>query len=363
MLSKDELLRYNRHIIMPEVGTEGQEKLKNAKILVIGTGGLGCPVLLYLTAAGIGTIGIMDFDVVSDSNLQRQVLFDTNDIGHYKAQVAANKLKAQNPYVNFKVHQTKFTPNNALEIVNQYDLIVDGTDNFPSRYLLNDACIIAGKPFVFGAIFKFYGQVSVFNYKGGPTYRCLFPEQPKEDEVPNCSTIGVIGAIPGIIGTLQASEAIKIILGKGEVMSGKLLQIDLLSLKIDLIDIFRDDEAADITELTSYRKTCTDQEQEVNSISCEALFEMRKAGKKYHIFDVREKYQFTDYNIGGTHREAGELLENANNIPINEPVIIVCEFGEKSLALVEYLQYNEGINNVYNLEGGIQAWIRTGLPI
>ncbi|MBI9033554.1 MAG: molybdopterin-synthase adenylyltransferase MoeB [Bacteroidales bacterium] len=363
MLSKEELLRYNRHIIMPEVGTEGQTKLKKAKVLVIGTGGLGCPVLLYLTAAGVGNIGIIDFDTVSESNLQRQILFDTHDIGKSKAKVAAKKLKAQNPYVNFEVYSTKFSKQNALKLVGEYDLVIDGTDNFPSRYLLNDACVISGKPFVFGAIYKFYGQVSVFNYKNGPTYRCLFPEQPQEDEVPNCSTIGVIGAIPGIIGTLQASEAIKIILGKGEIMSGKLFQIDLLSLNIDLIDIYKDEEAATIRDLSEYNTVCSDDEQlQIHTISPLDLYEKIQNKEQLSIYDVREKHQFDDYRIGGQFKDAGELLEHSKNIPSDHPLIIVCEFGEKSLALVEYLQHSEGFNNIYNLEGGIQGWIKAGLP-
>jgi len=219
-LGEAEKNRYSRHILLDKVGLAGQEKLKSAKVLVIGAGGLGCPILQYLTAAGVGTIGIIDFDVVDETNLQRQILFNVDDVGKSKAQCAQVHLSKQNPFVNFQVYNERINTQNALELFNQYDIIVDGTDNFSTRYLVNDSCVIANKPLVYGAIFKFEGQVAVFNYNNGPTYRCLFPEPPKAGSVPNCSDVGVMGVLPGLIGTQQANETIKIILQIGEVLSG-----------------------------------------------------------------------------------------------------------------------------------------------
>lgn len=365
MLSNDELKRYSRHLIMSEVGIEGQEKFKNARVLVIGAGGLGCPVLQYLTAAGIGNIGIMDYDVVSESNLQRQILFDTDDIDKAKAETAVRKLKKQNPFVNFDTYDFPLDKTNALEIFNKYDIIVDCSDNFPTRFLINDASVITGKPLVSGAIYKFFGQVSVYNYKKGPTYRCIFPEQPEEDELPNCSTIGVIGIIPGIIGTLQANEVVKIVLDKDDTLSGTLLQIDALTMKIDKIKFERDPETADIKELGEYGSTCAVEtsDQQVNSISPVELFGKLKNNIDVEIFDVRTKEQFKDYNIGGKPAETEDLLFHPEIIPSDKVVVIVCEFGEKSLAIVEHLQNNENIQNVYNLEGGIQKWIDEDLKL
>lgn len=359
-LSNFELQRYNRHIIMSEIGIKGQEKLKKTKILVVGAGGLGCPVLQYLTAAGIGTIGIIDFDIVSESNLQRQILFDTNDIDKPKAVVAKRKLSAQNPYVNFNVYNKKLTSQNVLEIFSEYEIIVDGSDNFPTRYMVSDACVILDKPLVFGAIYKFYGQASVFNYNGGPTYRCLFPEQPEQDDVPSCSTIGVVGAMPGIIGTIQANEAIKIALGIGKTLSGRLLQIDALEFSTEIITFKRNEKHSNITVLGNYDDIC-ETENEINSIMPKELYDFISKNSAVHIIDIREKHQFSDYNIGGKCIDVGYLLENLKEIPVNEKVFIVCEFGEKSLAVVEYLQKKENFENVYNLEGGIQAWIKLGL--
>lgn len=235
MLTLDELIRYNRHIILPEFGIAGQEKLKNSKVLVIGAGGLGSPVLLYLTAAGVGNIGIVDFDIVSESNLQRQILYDVQDIGKNKVEIAVNKLKKQNPNCNFTSYIFPFDKSNALEIIKNYDVVVDCSDNFQTRFLSNDACVILDKPLIFGAIYKFEGQVSVFNYKNGPTYRCLIPEIPDKDEIQPSSQIGVIGVIPGVIGSIQASECIKVITGIGEILSGKLFVINLLNFSTNII--------------------------------------------------------------------------------------------------------------------------------
>ena len=241
-LSDIEKNRYSRHILLDKVGLEGQEKLKAAKVMVIGAGGLGCPVLQYLTAAGVGTIGIIDFDVVDETNLQRQILFTVNDIGINKAMAAENRLKQLNPHITFNVYPEKLSTQNALDLFSEYDIIVDGTDNFSTRYLVNDACVITEKPLVYGAIYKFEGQVTVFNYKGGPTYRCLFPEPPKAGSVPNCSEIGVIGVLPGLIGTKQANEVIKLILEIGEPLSGKLVTYDSLNNTTLTLNINRSEE-------------------------------------------------------------------------------------------------------------------------
>lgn len=365
MLNREELKRYNRHIIMSEVGIAGQKKLKAAKVLVIGAGGLGCPILQYLTAAGVGNIGVVDYDVVSESNLQRQILFTPDDLGKSKAEIAVRKLKLQNPFVNFDIYNFPLDKNNVLEIFKKYDIIVDGSDNFPTRFLINDACVISGKPLVSGAIFKFFGQVSVYNYQNGPTYRCIFPEQPEDDELPNCSTIGVIGVIPGIIGSLQANEVIKIILGKGETLSGTLLQIDTLSFQIDRIKFDRDPEMANIKELGEYGETCAfEPESELaHSISPLDLSNKITSDVDLVIYDVRTKDQYHNYNIGGKLIDAEDLLFKTNNIPTDKLVVVVCEFGEKSLAVVEHLQLNENFQNIYNLDGGIQNWINEGLDL
>ncbi len=232
-MTKEELIRYHRQMILPEIGRAGQEKIKQAKVLVVGAGGLGCPVLLYLAAAGVGTIGIVDGDKVEKSNLQRQILYQDEDIGKFKAEVSAQKIKKQNPFLQVRFRVEHLNPANAVEIISQYDLVVDGTDNFPSRYLINDACMQLNKPFVFGSILRFQGQVSVFNYKDSASYRCLYPDPPAEDESPNCSEIGVLATLPGIVATLQANEVLKIITGVGETLSGKLLVIDLLTLQFE----------------------------------------------------------------------------------------------------------------------------------
>ena len=247
MLSESEKKRYNRHLILDKVGIEGQQRLKNARVLVIGAGGLGCPVLLYLTAAGVGNIGIIDFDTVDESNLQRQVLFTTEDIGKNKALAAKERLLARNNCIEITVFPEKLTTENALELFGQYDIIIDGTDNFSTRYLVNDACVISNKPLIYGAIFKFEGQVTVFNYQNGPTYRCLFPNPPKAGSVPSCSDIGVLGVLPGLIGLQQANEALKIILQIGEILSGKLTIYNALGADTTIVNITKNETAVNLS--------------------------------------------------------------------------------------------------------------------
>lgn len=362
MLSQEEIRRYNRHIILEEVGPEGQEKLKAAKVLVIGAGGLGCPVLQYLTAAGVGTIGIVDDDTVSESNLQRQILFDSGDIDKLKAETAVKKLARQNPFIKLNFFNTRLSKENALNLFSEYNIIIDGSDNIPTRLLINDACIILKKPFVYGGIYKFGGQVSVFNYKNGPSYRCLFPELPADTEIPDCSTIGVIGIIPGITGLYQANEVIKIILEKGDILSGKLLQIDALSSKTEIITFKRTSIPDSITELGDYGEVCKSKqgESKINSISPEELIIILDNNEEIEIFDLRSQKLFDSFNLGGRCVDTERLLFDQELVPTDKKVIILCEIGEKSLAVTEYLQITKNNKNVYNLEGGIQGWIDQG---
>jgi len=368
MLSSEELARYNRHIILPEVGKLGQERLRNARVLVIGAGGLGCPVLLYLTAAGVGTIGIVDFDVVDASNLQRQVLFRPADVGKLKAEVAAEVLSAQNPFVRFTVHNTKLIRENALELLSSYDVIVDGSDNFPTRYLVNDACVILKKPLVFGSIFKFEGQVSVFNLKNekgeyGPTYRCLFPEPPNPADVPNCNEIGVLGVLPGMIGSIQANETLKIILRIGEPLSGKLLVIDALTMATNTIIFKKNEENGRIRELEEdYKEFCHITKETQNfepgfkEISIHELKQKLDAKENIELLDVREEYETEICSLGGISIPMHSVPSRVEHIPTDKPLIVYCHHGMRSAMIVKFLSEELGFTNLYNLDGGIHAW-------
>ncbi|MFH1319905.1 MAG: molybdopterin-synthase adenylyltransferase MoeB [Bacteroidota bacterium] len=365
MLSKEELKRYSRHIIIPEIGLKGQEKLKQAKVLVIGAGGLGCPVLQYLTAAGVGNIGIVDFDVVDESNLHRQILFDTNDIGKSKVEVAKQKLIAQNPYMKFDVINSKLTKNNALDIIKDYHIVVDGSDNFPTRYLINDACMILGKPLVFGSIYKFEGQVSVFNYKGGPTYRCLFPQPPKSQDAPSCSEIGVLGVLPGITGCFQANEVIKIITGIGKPLSGKLLVIDALSLNTNIIEFSRIEGNCNIKELIDYEYFCGvddishSDEKEKRGVKGITVSELKKRldnNEDLQIIDVRKEFEYNICNLGGELIPLGNILNDFDRILKDKPVIVVCHHGNRSAKAIKILTEKTGFDNLLNLTGGVHAW-------
>ncbi|MBI2269571.1 MAG: molybdopterin-synthase adenylyltransferase MoeB [Bacteroidetes bacterium] len=349
MFSTAELNRYNRHIILPEIGIEGQKKLKQAKVLVIGAGGLGCPVLQYLAAAGVGHIGIIDDDRVDESNLQRQILYSTGDIGKCKAEVAKEKLSAQNPFVHLISHISYLISDNAISIIKDYNLVVDCSDNFPTRYLVNDACVLLNKPLVFGSIFKFEGQVSVFNYKGGPTYRCLYPAPPPANEVPNCSEIGVIGVLPGIIGTLQANEVIKIITGIGEVLSGKLLTLDTLSMNFETFSFDLVPENKNISSLADYQQLCG---IPVKEISGEELKRKIKLKEEFQLIDVRESAEYNLKNIGGELIPLNELMNYIDKIKKNIPVIIHCQSGTRSRKAVELLN-SKGFGNVYSLKRGL----------
>ncbi|NJO87908.1 MAG: molybdopterin-synthase adenylyltransferase MoeB [Chloroflexia bacterium] len=362
MLSKEEIKRYNRHLILSEIGPEGQQRLKQAKVLVVGAGGLGCPVLQYLTAAGVGTIGICDFDFVDESNLQRQILFGTDDVGKPKAKIAAQKLAALNPFIQFNIHNTMLTKENALELFADYDVIVDGSDNFPTRFLVNDACVIAGKPLVFGAIYKFEGQVAVFNYQNGPTYRCLVPEQPDSSEMLSCSQIGVMGVLPGIIGSYQANEAIKMITGTGELLSGKLLMIDTLRMEHNILTIQRNEATANIKSLGEYGDFCHDEYPDVLEITASDLFERMK-NNEVKVFDIREPELFNSYHIESQRISIEELLEKPELLSGEKNIVLVCEKGMNSAAIIEELEDTERPNKVFNLQGGIQAWLTQDFPV
>jgi adenylyltransferase/sulfurtransferase len=328
---------------------------------VIGAGGLGCPVLQYLTAAGVGNIGIVDGDTVSVSNLQRQILFGHSDIGQPKVEVAVRKLKDQNPYVDFDIYNEFLTVENALDIIRKYDIVIDGSDNFPTRYLVSDACVIAKKPLVFGSIFKFEGQVSVFNYQGGPSYRCLYPEPPKAGEVPNCSEVGVLGVLPGLIGTMMASECLKMILDLGEVSSGKVQIVNLLeNTKIEL-SVKRNGDNYKATELEkAYEINCEteDKKGKMKAVTVQELRDSLNAGEEIQLIDVREPFENEICAIAKSELiSLNTIPGNVDKIRKDIPVVFICHHGMRSASAIQYLE-TEGFTNLINLTGGIDAWAR-----
>ena len=352
-MTTEELKRYNRHIILPEIGLEGQLKLKQAKVLVIGAGGLGCPVLQYLTAAGVGTMGIVDDDKVDESNLQRQILYTTNDIGKSKAETADERLKAQNPFCAFNIYKQRLTVVNAIEILSKYDIVVDGSDNFPTRYLVSDACVMLGKPLVFGSVFKLEGQVAVFNFNGSATYRCLYPVPPAADEVPNCSDIGVLGVLPGIVGLLQANEVIKMITGVGEVLSNKLLRFDALSMSFETFSFPLNPENKQVSSFADYDQFCG---VGVKEISANELKEKIRLKENIQIIDVRETAEYEVKNIGALSIPLRQLVENLDKIQKDIPVVVHCQGGSRSKKAVALL-IEKGFDNVVSLKGGIAEFI------
>lgn len=359
MLTNQEKNRYDRHLKLSEVGLEGQEFLKAAKVLVIGAGGLGCPILQYLTAAGVGTLGIIDDDVIDESNLQRQVLYATEDIGKSKVSIAIQKLKAQNPFVDFKEFKERLTNKNALRIFKEYDIIVDGTDNFSTRYLINDACVITNKPLVYGSIYKFEGQISVFNYVNGPSYRCLFPEPPKENQLANCSEIGVLGVLPGVVGTLQATEVLKIILKKGQVLSGELRIMNLLENSNLTLQIKRNQKEIDkVLEkglLDNYDLFCGIEQKDTvyNVDSLESL--VKDPGVIF--LDVREQWEQPRVeHLKALQFPLSQLEDFVNDIPKDKIVIVFCQMGIRSYSAIQFLKEKFGFSNLYNLEGGVKYY-------
>jgi molybdopterin/thiamine biosynthesis adenylyltransferase/rhodanese-related sulfurtransferase len=369
-LTKDELSRYSRHLILPEVGEEGQRKLKAARVLCVGTGGLGSPLALYLAAAGVGTLGLVDFDVVDASNLQRQIIHSTADIGRKKLDSAAEKLKALNPNLNVIKHDTMLSSANALDILKDYDVIADGTDNFPTRYLVNDACVLLGKPNVYGSIFRFEGQASVFATKDGPCYRCLYPEPPPPGLVPSCAEGGVLGILPGLVGVIQATETIKLILGIGTTLVGRLLLIDALNMRFRELKLRKNPECPvcgahpTVTHLIDYQQFCgiapaTKEETAVkNGVPQITVTELKRridAGEDLFILDVREPFEYQIANIGGTLIPQNEVPQRLAEIDRDREIIVHCKSGGRSQRIAEFLKQS-GYPDVVNLAGGILAW-------
>jgi len=362
--SKAELERYNRHIIIPEFGLEAQKKLKKAKVLVIGSGGLGSPLLLYLAAAGVGTIGIVDFDVVDDSNLQRQVLFGVSEVGKPKVNAAKARLEGLNPHIKIITYNVPFTSKNALEILSQYDVVADGTDNFPTRYLVNDASVLMGIPNVYASIFQFEGQVSVFNFTNsegitGPNYRDLYPTPPPAGLVPNCAEGGVLGVLPGIIGSLQANEVIKIITGIGEPLSGRFFVFDALTFETKTFNITKKESTPKITELIDYEQFCGVKaiEKKIKEIDVETFHQWRNNGEKLQIIDVREPSEYNEFNINALLIPLATIASRAKEIVTDKKVIVHCKLGGRSAKAIRELEENYGLNNLYNLKGGIEAYL------
>ena len=362
MLSNEELQRYSRHILLPEVNKSGQEKLKSAKVLVIGAGGLGCPVLLYLVSAGVGTIGIIDFDTVSLSNLHRQVLYTENDINKAKVHVAKQNLEKLNPHTQINAYNKSLTTTNARKLIADYDIIIDGSDNFSTRYLVNDACILENKPLVYGAIQQFEGQISVFNYKGGPSYRCLFPELPDASIIPSCSEAGVLGVLPGIIGTQMASETIKIILEKGEVLSGKLVLINILNNIYQTIRFNKNQAGIDYMKLrenefekTDYQVLCNEKTEQKNEITFTDFIRIIANKNPFQLVDVREIYEDPKLNYPQTVQiPLGEIREQIILLNKELPTVVICQSGKRSLAAANLLKTEFQFTNVTSLKGGIQ---------
>jgi molybdopterin/thiamine biosynthesis adenylyltransferase/rhodanese-related sulfurtransferase len=366
-LTNDEILRYSRHLIMPEVGMEGQLKLKAARVLCIGAGGLGSPLALYLAAAGVGTLGIVDFDVVDFTNLQRQIIHSTADVGRKKLDSAADKLKAINPYVNLRTFDTRLSSENALELFREFDIIADGTDNFPTRYLVNDACVLTGRPNVYGSIFRFEGQASVFATEEGPCYRCLYPEPPPPGLVPSCAEGGVLGILPGLVGVMQATEAIKLILGKGEPLIGRLLLIDALGMKFRELKLRKNPDCPacgkhpTITKLIDYNEFCGIRGEEkpvetgIPEIQVEELKRRLDAGDDLFVLDVREPHEYQICNIGGHLIPLGDLPKRVSELDSSREIVAHCRSGVRSGKAVAFLQ-QAGFKKVHNLAGGILAW-------
>lgn len=347
--------RYSRHIILPEIGEKGQDKLTQAKVLVIGAGGLGCPILQYLAAAGIGTLGIVDFDIIEESNLQRQILFGMSTLGKNKALAAKERLEDINPTISITAYPERLTANNAVSLFNKYDIIVDGTDNFKTRYLINDASLITNKPLVYGAIYKFEGQVSVFNYQNGPSYRCIFPTPPKAGAVANCSEVGVLGVLPGIIGSMQANEVLKLILGLGNVLSGKLLCYNALTTETTTLTVNKSE--IEVNKVLNKKDTFQDNQ---SAFTCNISFNeisVEKALQKKNVqfIDVREIHELPKVDIiNPIHIPLGELEQQLDKIDSEKENIIFCQSGIRSKKAVALLQKNS-INNCYSLKKGALA--------
>jgi molybdopterin/thiamine biosynthesis adenylyltransferase/rhodanese-related sulfurtransferase/molybdopterin converting factor small subunit len=366
-LTHEEIARYSRHLILDEIGMLGQRKLKNAAVLCVGTGGLGSPLLLYLASAGVGRIGIVDFDVVDHSNLHRQIIHGTSSVGMSKVRSAAARLADINPNVQLDLFEEPLTSENALELLAPYDVVVDGTDNFPTRYLVNDACVILGKPNVYGSIFKFEGQASVFNYQGGPNYRDLYPEPPPPGLVPSCAEGGVLGILPGIIGVIQATETVKIILGQGSTLSGRLLLYDALNMKFREMKLRVDPQAKPITELVDYQQFCgipsaSDttalvEDEPFTNVAPSVLAERREGGWNPFVIDVRKPHEADIANLAFVDllQPHDQIAAVVDQIPRDRDVVVYCKKGGRSAKAARILA-EQGFTQLFNLDGGINAW-------
>jgi adenylyltransferase/sulfurtransferase len=368
-LSNDEIARYSRHLILPEVGMEGQQKLKAAKVLCVGTGGLGSPLAFYLAAAGIGTLGLVDFDVVDSSNLQRQIIHSTKDVGRPKIDSAAEKLTALNPFMKIVKHETMLTSQNALQIIRDYDIVADGTDNFPTRYLVNDACVLTGKPNAYGSIFRFEGQASVFATEQGPCYRCLYPEPPPPGLVPSCAEGGVLGILPGLVGIIQATEVIKFILGKGEPLIGRLLLVNALDMRFRELKLRKNPDCPvcgthpTLTQLIDYQQFCgivpeqkaATMQNGIPQMSVKELKRRLDAGDDLFILDVREPFEYQIAQIGGHLIPLNDLPKRMNELNTEQEIVVQCKSGGRSQRAAEFLAKN-GFKKLHNLAGGILAW-------
>ncbi|HXT86028.1 MAG TPA: molybdopterin-synthase adenylyltransferase MoeB [Verrucomicrobiae bacterium] len=368
-LSNEEVLRYSRHLIMPEVGMDGQLKLKKAKVLLIGSGGLGAPLGLYLAAAGVGRMGIVDFDTVDFTNLQRQVTFGTSDVGRKKLEAARERLSNLNPEIRIDTYETRLTSENALDIIREYDIVADGTDNFPTRYLVNDACVLTGKPNVYGSIFRFEGQASIFGYPGGPCYRCLYPEPPPPGLVPSCAEGGVLGVLPGIVGCIQAMETLKLILGNGQPLVGRLLLFDALRMRFRELKLHKNSdcpmcgEHRTINKLIDYAEFCgirgeekeTPVSSEIPEITPKELKARLDRGDDLFILDVREPHEYQICNLHGHLIPLGDLPKRVSELDSSREIVAHCRSGKRSADAVQFLS-KAGFRKVWNLKGGILAW-------
>ena len=373
-LSQSELIRYSRHLVLDEFGLENQLKLKQSRVLVIGAGGLGSPALLYLAAAGIGKIGIVDFDNVDMTNLQRQVIFTSEDVGKNKADAAADRLKGLNPLIEIKSYPLKITSANALDLLKDYDVVLDGSDNFPTRYLINDACVLLRKPLVHGSILKFEGQVSVFNLQKpdktfSTNYRDLFPQPPSPETVPNCEQAGVLGVLPGMMGSLMANEVIKIITGIGKPLADKLLIFDALYTEFTTITIPNRNAIGSIMGLIDYEDFCginqkknkylgIQQNNPMREITVQELKKLKDAAADFQLIDVREPHEYDICNLDGELIPMAEIPGSTDKISRDKQVIIHCRSGKRSGEMVLWLEKNEGYENLYNLKGGVLAWAK-----
>jgi adenylyltransferase/sulfurtransferase len=379
-LNHAEILRYSRHLLIPEVGLSGQKKIKAASVLIIGTGGLGSPVSLYLAAAGVGRIGLVDYDVVDESNLQRQVIHGTSQLGQLKVESARQRMLDINPDIQVEVYNEPFTSENAMRIAQDYDILIDGTDNFPTRYLSNDVSVLLGKPNVYGSIFRFDGQVSVFDARNGPCYRCLVPEPPPPGLVPSCAEGGVLGVLPGIIGTLQATEALKLILGIGETLSGRLLLFNALDMSFDFVNLRKNPNCKvcgpnpEVTELIDYEEFCgvPGHDHEEGSVGGDwdievtQLSEKLQHGEDIHLLDVREPHELEISHLEGADLiPLGQLAARLSELDSADDMVVFCKGGTRSARALELLA-SAGFRKVKNLKGGINAWaqeVDPSLPI